>query len=582
MAVSAFTELLNKGPKQRRQRYEQLETQLWTDRAGYDSHWQELADWIRPTAVRINTTQRNRGGKRNQNIIDATARFASRTLASGMHAGLTSPARPWFTLSTPDPGLAKMKPVAEWLEQVTRRLLVLFADSNIYLAFPTLYDDLGIFGTAAMSLLPDSDDLFRAYTYPVGSFAIGNDSRGKVAIFAHRYQMTVLQVVEQFAWNAGTRTLDLSTVSRRVKDAWDKGNYQDPVEIAWMVQPNDLRDADKLGSRYMRWSSCYWERETNEPTTTFLRESGFESFPIMAPRWELRGTDIYADDCPGMTALGDVKQLQGEHRDKAKAIKKMVDPPLQGPPELRTQKTSLVAGDVTFVANMRDGGLKPIHEVKPDLSAMVADMAETQYRIQRAFYEDLFLMIARSDATLGADRPTAREIEERHEEKLLALGPVIERNGDELHDPVIDRAFDIAQRAGLLPPAPPDLQGVRLKVEYVSVMAAAQKLAGVAMLDRFLTTAVNLAGAYPETRHKIKAFEVVDAYREAFAIDPALVRTNEEAQQLAGQEAQAQAAAAQAQQAKDTAGAVNALANSPTGQGSVLDQVGAMAGATVQ
>jgi len=49
-------------------------------------------------------------------------------------------------------------------------------------------------------------------------------------------------------------------------------------------------------------------------------------------------------------------------------------------------------------------------------------------RIERSFYVDLFLMLANSDRR----QITAREIEERHEEKMLMLGPVLQRLNDEL------------------------------------------------------------------------------------------------------------------------------------------------------
>jgi hypothetical protein len=86
----------------------------------------------------------------------------------------------------------------------------------------------------------------------------------------------------------------------------------------------------------------------------------------------------------------------------------------------------------------------------------------------------------------GAQRPTAREIDERHEEKLLALGPVLERTNDELLDPIVDRAFQLMEDSSLIAAAAEELHGVKLKVEYISILAQAQKLVGVSSQDRFL------------------------------------------------------------------------------------------------
>src|SRR5258708_22639753 len=111
-----------------------------------------------------------------------------------------------------------------------------------------------------------------------------------------------------------------------------------------------------------------------------------------------------------------------------------------------------------------------------NLGDLREDMAETQQRIRRAFFEDLFLMMAQSDELRGSQPVTAREVEERHEEKLIALGPVLERTNDELLNPLVDRVYDMMDARGMFPPPPQDLHGQRLKVEYISIMAQAQKL----------------------------------------------------------------------------------------------------------
>jgi hypothetical protein len=567
-------------PKTRRERYQALRASLLVDRASFDSHWKELGDWLLPRRTRFWSGDRNKGDKRNQNIIDSTARFAARTLQSGLHAGLTSPARPWFKLTTPDPDLAEQKPVKEWLHTVTQRMQVVFADSNLYNTLPILYGDMGVFGTGAMSMLEDTEDLFRCYSYPIGSYVLGLDSRGLAATFVRDYELSVRQVVEEFGQVDGNpRAIDWSRISAMVKNLWDRGDYNQPVKLCWVVTPNEQADADRIGSQFLPWSSCHFEE--GEGRTGFLRERGFRSFPILAPRWDITGEDTYGTDCPGMTALGDVKQLQLMQREKAKAIKKMVDPPLVGGLELRSQKTSLLAGDITYMRDAKDG-LKPIHEVRLDISHLVEDIGQVQYRIQRAFYEDLFLMLARSDQQLGAARPTAREIDERHEEKLLALGPVLERTNDELLSPLIDRAYEMMEAKGLIPDAPDVLDGVKLKVEYVSILAEAQKLAGVAMQDRFVASVVPLAEAFPDIRHKINIKRIVDNYAEMLGVDPRVLYSDEEADASAQQEAELQQSQISAQNAAMMAKAAKDGSQAKMGQDSALDRVVNAAAATVQ
>lgn len=556
----------------RRQRIEQHAEALWSERAGgYDAHWRELADYLMPRRVRWFTSDRNRGDKRSQNIIDSTARFALRTLQSGLHAGLTSPARPWFSLSTFDPDLAERQNVKEWLHEVTTRMQAVFEKTNLYNVLPVIYGDMAGFGTAAMSVQDDEKDLFRCYPYPIGSYALGLDARGMVTTFYRKYELTVRQIVEMFGVQSGYRDIDWTNISQAVKAQWDQGNYQSGVEVGWVVMPNEEYSPNRLQARFKRWVSLHYE--TGASGDTFLRESGYDTFPVMAPRWDTTGEDSYGTSCPGMDALGDIKQLQLMQKEKAKAIQKSVNPPLVGPPELRTQKTSLLPGDITYAADRKDGGLRPIHEVGLNIDHLVRDIAETQYRIQRAFFEDLFLMLARSDSFRGSTQVTAREIEERHEEKLLALGPVLERTEDELLEPVIDRVFALMNERGMLPPWPSELDGVQLRVQYTSIMADAQRLVAVVGLDRFSGSIAPWAQAVPEVLDKINFDEMVDDYGRSLGLNPKIIRASEAAAARRAQRAQQQQAMIDAQQAQTIAKAAKDASGAQLNNDSMLDQI---------
>lgn len=552
-----------------------------SERSSFDSHWADLATFVKPRRARFSSTDRNRGDRRNQSIIDSTATFAHRTLQSGMHAGMTSPARPWFQLSTPDPDLAKYPPVKAWLFDVTQRLRTIFQQSNLYQTLPTAYGDIGLFGTAAMGVFEDDRDLFRTTPFPVGSYVLGMNDRNVVSTFGREFEMTVLQVVQQFGGKRGQPAtpgaeIDWSGISGAVKAMWDQGNTNAVVQVRWVVTDNPEYDPESPFARYKRFMSCYWEcglvgvnaQQAPGDNSKILRESGFDEFPVMAPRWEVSGEDSYGTDCPGMTALGDVRQLQLMEKNKARLIAKAIDPPLLAPVALMNQKTSLVAGDITYV-DTRDGnqGLAPIHEIRLEgFQHLGQDMGEVRVRIQRAFFEDLFLMLAQSEGA-SAQPITAEEVRERHEEKLLALGPVLERCDDELYEPLIDRAFAMADRAGLIPPAPAELHGVRLKTEYTSIMAQAQKLVAVVGLDRFVGTVMPLAELFPATANKLNVNKIVDGYADALGIDPSMVRTDDEADALTQQQQEAAQAEQRANALAKTAQAAQAASQTPLDNG---------------
>jgi hypothetical protein len=288
----------------------------------------------------------------------------------------------------------------------------------------------------------------------------------------------------------------------------------------------------------------------------------------MAPRWFANAEDTYGTASPGIDALGDVKQLQMMQKRKGQAIEKMVNPPLTGSTQLKSQKVSLLPGDVTYedVGQAR-AGLRPIHEVKPDLSHFVLDIQEVQYRIDRAFYVPLFQMLSQGGPARGGQPVTAREIEERHEEKLTLLGPVLESTIDELLDPLVDRVFGMMQRAGLIPPPPPDLEGVNLTVEYVSMLAQAQKMAQNGLLDRFMQSTAFVASFAPEAAQIVNLPKYQRAYAEGLGIDPSLLRTDEEIAAIQQQQAEAQQAQMQSEQLAQTAQAAKALGETRLDQG---------------
>jgi hypothetical protein len=330
--------------------------------------------------------------------------------------------------------------------------------------------------------------------------------------------MTVIQLVNQFGVN---------NVTQSTRTLYEKGQYHEWITVIHAIEPNNTRDITKQDNLNMPVRSHYWEKGSNEGV--YLRKSGFEEFPVMAPRWDVLGNDVYGRS-PGMDALGDVKQLQIQQKLKGKGIAKQIDPPMVGSSDLQGKPANTLPGGVTYTDITAGGtGFTPAYQVNFNLNDMKEDIFEVQTRIKRAYYEDLFLMLAQSDRR----EITAREIEERHEEKLLMLGPVMERLNDELLDPLIDRTFNIAMRAGILPPIPKELEGGgELRVEYISIMAQAQKLVGTTGIERLAGFVGNLAAVDPGVLDKFDSDQAVDEYADMLGTPPGLVNSDEEVEAM--------------------------------------------------
>lgn len=497
---------------------------LKNERSDWDDHWRDLSEYFLPRTGRFVASDANRNKKRWNSIYDSTGTRALRTLSAGMMSGMTSPARPWFRLTLEDQDLAEYGPVKIWLHEVTERMRSVFARSNTYRSLSTLYEELGLFGTASSIIVPDFHSVIRHYPLTAGEYVLATDNRREVCTMYREWDMTVSQVVREFG---------LGNVSQTVKNLYTNGGkgLDTYVTIVHCVEPRYDRDHTKGDNVNMPWASVYFEKGADDDK--LLRESGFKTFPVVAPRWATTGNDVYGYS-PAMEALGDVKQLQHEQLRKAEAIDYMTKPPLRMPTSLMNQPHSRRPGGVVYSDGQDSIG--SLFEVQLNLQHLLIDIQDVRERINGAFFADLFMMLA-NDNRSGT---TAREIAERHEEKLLMLGPVLERLHNEMLDPLIDIAFNHLLEGNLLPPPPEELQGIDLKVEFVSTLAQAQRAVGVQAVDRLLGTVGAIAGLRPDVVDKLDTDQIVDDYAAMLGVDPTLIVADDEVEKIRQARAEAQ------------------------------------------
>jgi len=68
------------------------------------------------------------------------------------------------------------------------------------------------------------------------------------------------------------------------------------------------------------------------------------------------------------------------------------------------------------------------------------------------------------------------------------------------------------QRRGLIPPPPPEISGQTLMVQYVSMLAEAQKAAQTNGIERLLGIVGNIAAAKPDILDLVDDEEAVREY----------------------------------------------------------------------
>jgi len=527
-------------------------TAMQTERLDWWSHWRDLADFILPKRYiwLLSDKESKTRLSKNPNILDATGTNAARTLASGMMNGITSPSRPWFKLRIPGFMEDESSEAQIWLDEVLRRMMLVMAESNFYNAIAVMYLDLVVFGTSALLIYEDYESTIRCYNCALGEFYLAQSDRLQVNTFARDFKYKVHQVVEWWG---------IENCSDRVKTAWNAqgARLQEDVKIAHLIEPNV--GPDKLVPKSFTYREFFWEM--NGTKGEVLAVQGYNELPGIFPRWELSGNDSYGSS-PGMDALGDIIQLQHETKRKGQALDYLVRPPTVSDIQLQHKPTALMPGGNTYVTDVMNKGVKPIYTVNPPLGELTLDIREVQARIQQIFHNDLFRMISNLNTVRSA-----AEIYELREEKLVLLGPVLERFENEALDPAIKRIFAVMSRSGLIPPAPRAIQNAPIEIEYMSILSAAQAAVAAIPTERFAAFVGEVAGAVPQALNIPNWDELIRDYGRAIGVKSKGINSREQVQALKDQQDKMAADKIAAEQGTQIAAGAKTLSQAEVGGG---------------
>ncbi|MBR4592306.1 MAG: head-tail connector protein [Elusimicrobiaceae bacterium] len=497
--------------KQLQTDYMRLYDALKNERASWLPVWKDLGAYLAPTRGFFDGQTPNQGRRiDHKTLLDSAPCLAVEVLCAGMMSGLTSPARSWFDLSLAPEELMDLPGAREWVFEVKKRLEDVFAKSNVYGVLHGFYEEIAVFGTAAFLVEEDREKGLYCRPFTVGEYVLGTDAQGRINRFGREFFMTGEQLAQSF----GKEHLPSSIHFR--SDDTQSGQWH---KVFHLIVPNDRHVPFLQDNQHMPFASIYFLESGH-----VLRRSGYRDFPVIAARWEVKNTsDIYGKG-PGWKCLGDVKMLQKMQKTKLVALDKSTNPPVMVSANVQGE-VNLLPGGITRYNGTADGAVRPAYQVQPDLNALEAAIESVRRTIRSQFFADIFLSLtAQSYAGM-----TATEVAERHQEKMLVLGPVLERLKNELLDPLVDRAFNLLARQGLLPPPPASIQGLPLKVEYVSMIAQAQKAAGLSSLMQGLNYAASLASVRPELLNRVDYDCALEEGLKALGVAPALLKSQEDA-----------------------------------------------------
>ena len=423
-----------------------------SERNTWESHWQELADYILPEKNNIQISD-NPGQKKNTQVLDATGMDCAETLAGTLHTLLTNPNDEWFEMTTGDSEVDKQDEVRLWMQDSTTRMHNAMNNSNFQTEVHEIYLNLVCFGTAGLSTEEDEimDMVFASR--PIQEIFLEEDSRGRISEVYRSFQWTAEQCAQEFG---------VDKLSKTLKKAYDK-DERTKFDIIHAIYPGDEKGDGKAAQFAI--VSQYVAVVDKE----ILREKGYHEKPLMTPRWIKVSGEKYGRS-PGMKALPEIKTLNVMTATTIKGAQKVVDPPLQAPDD------GFVLGVITKPAGInyyRAGStdrIEPLYNnTRIDFGFQVLEMK--QKAIKSAFYTDQLKL------QQGGPMMTATEVLQRTEEAMRLLGPMLGRMQSEFLRPLIDRVFGIMLRRNRFKPIPVQLRGRKLDVHYSSLIAKSQRMA---------------------------------------------------------------------------------------------------------
>lgn len=512
--------------------------QAKSGRANWNSLYETVADFVRPDVSFLGS--RTPGTRNDYRIFDGTAVIAHGELANTLEGTLMNSQIRWLSLVPEDPSIdVDDDEVERWLYAASSALLRQFdsANTNFTLAAHETLIDLTSWGTAAMELI-ERDDGFRFSCHPLNSIYLqGDDDTGEIDGVFRCFRRTGNRCLA--TWDK------LPEKMAKAMDADPKREF----EIVHAVQNRRIRDAGKVNSRNKPWSSIYLCTDTRE---MIGEESGFDSMPILTPRWEVAPGELYGRS-PAIKAIADIKSINLMALNVLEATELTIRPPLMVPANGIEGELSTAPGSILYVKSGTREFPQPLnHGAKPDFGEFEIDRRER--KINQHFLTDRLRLP-------DQDRMTATEILARQRQALLVFSPYLGRLYSEFLNPIVYRTFIALKKRNGLPPNPPAaLAKANLMVAYTSPLAASRGASQYDAASAVLQMVLPLANAKPTAIDTLDTDRIIRLVARASGLDPRAIVTKKKVMQMEAERAQAMQMQQQSEVAVNAGNALKSLA----------------------
>jgi len=489
-------------------------------RANWDEHWRDVARYVIPNKENVfDHKTRSTGDKKRLRLYDSSASHYNELLASALHSMLTNPSVQWFELTSGDRELDKDVKVRGYLQTVVRKIHQVLNNTNFQTEIHELYLDLGSFGTGAMLIEEDENNVINFSSRPIYQFYIEENFQSEVDTFYIELQLNGRQLQQKY----DDKLLGEDLIKKIMKSPEEKHS------VVMIVMPNEEFDGSKKldSAKGKPFKSVH----IHEKSRRIVKEGGFDEFPAVFPRWMKDSMETYGRS-PAMKALPEIKMVNAMMRTIIRAAQKMVDPPL------------MIPDDSFLNFNTKPGGLNPYRtgtqdrvypiEIKGQIGIGMEILRDTRDRIKESFFIDQLQL-------REGPQMTATEVNVRTDEHLRLLGPILGRLHFELLQPLIVRIIGIMKRNGEMPEGMPEaLGGKTPQVYYSSQIARAQRISEGQNWNRFLQSIAGLAEGMPEIMDNINPDGVVEYLAGVYGAPSDTMLESKEVEKLRADRQQAQ------------------------------------------
>ncbi|GKV93533.1 hypothetical protein PEC301645_09800 [Pectobacterium carotovorum subsp. carotovorum] len=455
-------------------------------------------------------------------LLDGTATDSARILASSLMSGMTPANAQWLDLNSESLTDDEKSWLSTCATLVWENIHAANFDAEAYESC------LDVVCAGWFALYIDEDREEGGYTFqqwPLPQVYATSSRRDGIVDTVYRcYPLTAEQAVKEFGEGK---------LSDRIKDAAKK-KPDTKFDFIHAIFPRESYVVDARLAKNMRFAS--YHIEVAEKRTA--RESGYHEFPVAVPRWMKIPGNPYGvgpvyDALPDCKELNEIKRMEKAAQDLA--ISGMWIAEDDGVLNPRTVK---VGPRRIIVANSVDS-------MKPLLTGADFNVAFTaEERLQAQIRK---ILMADQLQPQNGPAMTATEVHVRVALIRQLLGPVYGRFQAEYLQPLVERCFGIAFRAGVFPQMPDSMQQANFNVRYISPLARAQKLEDVTAIERLGANMAQLAQINPQVTDLIDTDQATRVISEALGVPAKVIRSADDVVTLRDQRAQAQQQAAQQQ-----------------------------------